>query len=83
MAAGVESMTSNPMDWKAGVNPRIADNKDARNCMLPMGKPHLLLGRVTIKATAQLQFSFSVLRSTQYIQILIATQICIKACIQS
>ena len=38
IAAGVESMTSNPMDWKAGINPRVADNKDAANCMLPMGE---------------------------------------------
>ena len=37
MAAGVESMTMNPMDWKAGINPRVAENKDAQNCMLPMG----------------------------------------------
>lgn len=37
MAAGVESMTLNPMDWKAGINPRLADHQDAANCMLPMG----------------------------------------------
>jgi acetyl-CoA acyltransferase 1 len=37
IAAGVESMTMNPMDWKAGINPRVAENKDAQNCMLPMG----------------------------------------------
>lgn len=41
IAAGVESMTSNPMDWKAGVNPRVAENKDAANCMLPMGQTPL------------------------------------------
>ena len=44
VAAGVESMTSNPMDWKAGINPRVADNKDAANCMLPMGEVLIVHG---------------------------------------
>lgn len=37
IAAGLESMTSNPMAWKAGVNPRVAELDSAANCMLPMG----------------------------------------------
>jgi len=37
MAAGVESMTMNPMDWKAEISPRVAEHKSAANCMLPMG----------------------------------------------
>lgn len=37
VAAGVESMTLNPMDWKAGINPRLAEHQHAASCMLPMG----------------------------------------------
>ena len=38
MAAGLESMTSNPMAWNAAVNPRVAEYKSAQDCMLPMGE---------------------------------------------
>lgn len=30
-------MSSNPMAWEGGVNPRISENKQAAGCMLPMG----------------------------------------------
>ena len=45
IAAGVESMTTDPMGWGAPVNPGIKDNQEAADCMLPMGEslpPHLL-----------------------------------------
>lgn len=37
IAGGVESMTTNPMAWEGGVNPRVAENKSAADCLLPMG----------------------------------------------
>ena len=38
IAAGVESMTTDPMGWGAPVNPCIKDNQEAADCMLPMGE---------------------------------------------
>ncbi len=37
LAGGVESMSTNPMAWDGGVNPKIADNQEAQDCLLPMG----------------------------------------------
>ena len=37
IGAGVETMSKNPMAWEGGVNPHIAGNKDAQNCLVPMG----------------------------------------------
>ncbi|KAK9811276.1 hypothetical protein WJX72_001035 [[Myrmecia] bisecta] len=37
LGCGVESMSLNPMAWEGGVNPKIANSKDAQNCLLPMG----------------------------------------------
>ena len=37
LAGGVESMSSNPMTWEGGVNPKIEKSKQAQSCMLPMG----------------------------------------------
>jgi acetyl-CoA acyltransferase 1 len=37
IAGGVESMTSNPMAWEGGVNPRVADAPLAADCLMPMG----------------------------------------------
>ena len=37
IAGGVESMTSNPMAWEGGINPRAAENQCAADCLLPMG----------------------------------------------
>lgn len=37
IAGGVESMTSTPMAWEGGVNPRVAENQCAADCLLPMG----------------------------------------------
>ncbi|CAK0784137.1 3-ketoacyl-CoA thiolase 2, peroxisomal [Coccomyxa viridis] len=37
VAGGVESMSTNPMAWDGGVNPKIADNQEAQDCLLPMG----------------------------------------------
>jgi hypothetical protein len=37
IGAGVETMSKNPMAWEGGVNPRIAESKDAQNCLVPMG----------------------------------------------
>ena len=30
-------MSTNPMAWDGGVNPKIADNQEAQDCLLPMG----------------------------------------------
>jgi acetyl-CoA acyltransferase 1 len=38
LAGGVESMSTNPMAWDGGVNPKIADNQKAQDCLLPMGE---------------------------------------------
>ena len=37
LAGGVESMSTNPMAWEGGVNPRLSENKDAASCLIPMG----------------------------------------------
>jgi len=37
LAGGVESMSTNPMAWEGGINPRISENENAQNCLLPMG----------------------------------------------
>ena len=41
LAGGVETMSTNPMAWDGGVNPKIADNPKAQDCLLPMGEPAL------------------------------------------
>ncbi len=38
LAGGVESMSTNPMAWDGGVNPKIAENQKAQDCLLPMGE---------------------------------------------
>ncbi|GFR42599.1 hypothetical protein Agub_g3530 [Astrephomene gubernaculifera] len=37
LAGGVETMSSNPMAWEGGINPRIGEFPSAQGCMLPMG----------------------------------------------
>jgi len=37
IAGGVETMTANPMNWEGGVNPKVAENQCAADCLLPMG----------------------------------------------
>lgn len=37
IAGGVESMSANPMTWEGGINPRVAQNSCAQDCLLPMG----------------------------------------------
>lgn len=37
IAAGVETMTSNPMKWEGGMNPRVASSSQAQSCLIPMG----------------------------------------------
>ena len=37
IAGGVESMSTNPMAWEGGVNPRVAESPCAADCLLPMG----------------------------------------------
>lgn len=37
IAAGVETMTANPMKWEGGVNPRVASSMQAQSCLIPMG----------------------------------------------
>lgn len=34
----VESMTTNPMAWEGAINPRVAENQCAQDCLLPMGE---------------------------------------------
>ena len=38
LAGGVESMSTNPMAWEGGINPRVADNEAAQSCLIPMGE---------------------------------------------
>ena len=55
-------MTSNPMDWKAGINPRLAENQNAANCMLPMGEFQrflLHLTRLLLHAPETTRYPFS------------------------
>lgn len=37
LAAGVETMSSNPMAWEGGINARLGEFPKAQGCMLPMG----------------------------------------------
>eukprot|EP01023_Acetabularia_acetabulum_P061670 TRINITY_DN7486_c0_g1_i1.p1 TRINITY_DN7486_c0_g1~~TRINITY_DN7486_c0_g1_i1.p1 ORF type:complete len:436 (+),score=106.13 TRINITY_DN7486_c0_g1_i1:183-1490(+) len=37
IGAGVESMSTNPMAWEGGINPRIQGSPMAQGCMMPMG----------------------------------------------
>ena len=37
-------MTTNPMAWEGAINPRVAENQCAQDCLLPMGAPPLGLG---------------------------------------
>lgn len=37
LAGGVETMSTNPMAWDGGINPKIAENQQAQDCLLPMG----------------------------------------------
>lgn len=37
IAGGVETMSTNPMTWEGGVNPKVAENQCAADCLLPMG----------------------------------------------
>jgi len=39
LIAQVESMTTNPMAWEGAINPRVAENQCAQDCLLPMGEP--------------------------------------------
>ena len=39
VAGGVEAMSQTPMAWEGGVNPKIANNKKAQSCLMPMGMP--------------------------------------------
>lgn len=48
LAGGVESMSTNPMAWEGGINPRISENENAQNCLLPMGT--LSVGWVFLEA---------------------------------
>ena len=60
LAGGVESMSTNPMAWDGGVNPKIADNQEAQDCLLPMGAlpcrlaAGLLLALVMLGMSAEL-----------------------------
>lgn len=31
-------MTTNPMSWEGAINPRVAENQCAQDCLLPMGE---------------------------------------------
>ena len=37
LAGGVETMSTNPMAWDGGINPKVSDNQRAQDCLLPMG----------------------------------------------
>ncbi len=43
LAGGVETMSTNPMAWDGGINPKISENQQAQDCLLPMGKAFSLL----------------------------------------
>lgn len=42
LAGGVETMSTNPMAWNGGVNPKLDQNQQAADCLLPMGAQCLL-----------------------------------------
>ena len=46
IGAGVEQMTTDGMSWKGSVNPKVMENQEAQDCLLPMGK--LGLGSSTL-----------------------------------
>ena len=37
IAAGVETMSINPMKWEGGINPRVEAHPAAKSCLVPMG----------------------------------------------
>lgn len=37
LCAGVETMSSNPMAWEGGINPRVGGFPKAQGCLMPMG----------------------------------------------
>lgn len=37
LAAGVETMSANPMAWEGGINPRVEEFPKAQGCLMPMG----------------------------------------------
>eukprot|EP00877_Chromochloris_zofingiensis_P002790 jgi/Chrzof1/12511/Cz06g36270.t1_ATO2B[v5.2] len=37
LAGGVETMSSNPMAWEGGINPKIEQFPKAQGCLMPMG----------------------------------------------
>ena len=37
LAGGVETMSSNPMAWEGGINPKIDNFPKAQGCLMPMG----------------------------------------------
>eukprot|EP00878_Enallax_costatus_P000915 GHUV01001045.1.p1 GENE.GHUV01001045.1~~GHUV01001045.1.p1 ORF type:complete len:493 (+),score=165.48 GHUV01001045.1:98-1480(+) len=37
LAAGVETMSANPMAWEGGINPRVEQFPKAQGCLMPMG----------------------------------------------
>ncbi len=39
-------MTTNPMAWEGAINPRVAENQCAQDCLLPMGEPGHCFGLV-------------------------------------
>lgn len=55
LAGGVETMSTNPMAWDGGVNPKIAENAKAQDCLLPMGAPTLL--PLSLEAAARYLFA--------------------------
>lgn len=66
IAAGVESMSANPLVWEGGVNPRIEENEHASSCLMPMGTPwgYTVVSSTTIHSwwscnvDALIEFSF-------------------------
>jgi hypothetical protein len=50
LAGGVETMSMDPMDWAGDMNPKLADNQGAMDCMLPMGESRTLLCRFELCA---------------------------------
>ena len=42
IGAGVEQMTTDGMSWKGSVNPKVMENQEAQDCLLPMGVSSLI-----------------------------------------
>ena len=38
-AGGVESMTTNPLDWEGSENPKMKEHEVAQDVLLPLGEP--------------------------------------------